>query len=215
MGVLYSRLEKVMGRRNPNLAGNLQVWEVKEPYLDLHCLLGEGPFYEEETHSLRFVDIRRKQIHTVDLAAGPSSLHTLELADSTVSVTADIEGVDPRDKIVVGLKYGLALLDRKTGQYEYLQRFADGTSQDKSSTPVDYERIRGNDGAADPHGRFWLGSMTDFDLGEFQPEGGFTVDQTHIPPMCCTELHSTQSTEYYVFRTSVQLTARLTYLCFL
>lgn len=148
----------------------VQVWEVTEPYLDLHCLLGEGPFYEEDTHSLRFVDIRQKRIHTVDLAAGPSSLHTLEL-DSTVSVTGDIEGVDASEKIVVGLKYGLAVLDRKTGQYEYLQRFSNSADLSKSSAPVDYERIRGNDGAADPHGRFWLGSMTDFNLGDFRPEG--------------------------------------------
>lgn len=156
------------------MAANVQVWEVTEPYLDLHCLLGEGPFYEEATHSLRFVDIRQKRIHTINLAAGPSSLHTLEL-DSPVSVTADIEGVDPRDRIVVGLKYGLAVLDRKTGQYEYLQRFNGGAGLSKSSTPVDYERIRGNDGAADSLGRFWLGSMTDFDLGDFQPEGAYPV----------------------------------------
>ncbi|CAK7205563.1 rRNA-processing protein cgr1 [Sporothrix eucalyptigena] len=158
------------------MANNLQVWEVAEPYLDLHCLLGEGPYYEEATHSLRFVDIRQHRIHTVDLAAGPESLKTLEL-DVPVSVTVDIEGVDPRDKIVVGLKYGLAVLDRKTGQYEYLQKFSAGEGLAQSKAPVDYERVRGNDGAADPHGRFWLGAMTDFNLGDFQPEGGlFRID---------------------------------------
>lgn len=151
-------------------ATDIKVWEVKEPYVDLHCLLGEGPFYEEATHSVRFVDIRKNQLHTVDLAAGPGSLHTLQL-DTRISVTADIEGVDPREKLAVGLKYGFAVLDRKTGQYEYLQRLADSTQLSKSSTAIDFERTRGNDGAADPHGRFWLGSMTDFDLGDFQPEG--------------------------------------------
>lgn len=148
---------------------DIQVWEVTEPYLDLHCALGEGPFYEEATHSLRFVDIIKHHIHTVDLAAGPASLHTLEL-DTTVSVTADIDGVDPRDKLAVGLKYGLAILDRKTGAYEYVYKFAD--SAKPADVSIDFERTRGNDGAADPHGRFWLGSMTDFNLGDFQPEGG-------------------------------------------
>ncbi|KAJ3474166.1 hypothetical protein NLG97_g9961 [Lecanicillium saksenae] len=41
------------------------------------------------------------------------------------------------------------------------------------------ERVRSNDGYADPLGRFLLGSMTDFGLGPFQPEGGlflFTKD---------------------------------------
>ncbi|OAA38855.1 SMP-30/Gluconolaconase/LRE-like region [Metarhizium rileyi] len=33
------------------------------------------------------------------------------------------------------------------------------------------ERLRSNDGAADPRGMFWIGSMTDLDQGEFQPEG--------------------------------------------
>ena len=35
----------------------------------------------------------------------------------------------------------------------------------------DNERLRSNDGAVDPHGRLWVGTMTDFGLGPFQPEG--------------------------------------------
>jgi len=138
-----------------------QTWRVSEPYINLHCLLGEGPFYEKETRSLRFVDIRKKQIHFLSLDAGPSSLDTLQL-DVPVSVTADVQGVDPKEKILVGLKYGIALLDRKTHRYEYLTRFTEDGGD---------KRIRSNDGAADPHGRFWLGTMTDFDQGDFQPEG--------------------------------------------
>ena len=153
---------------------DIQVWEVTEPYLDLHCDLGEGPFYEEETHSLRFVDIISHRIHTVDLAAGPSSLHTLQL-DTPVGVTADIEGVDARETLAVGLKYGLAILDRKTGKYEYVYKFADSAKPQSVVTTTDFERTRANDGAADPHGRFWLGFMTDFNLGAFQPEGGLAL----------------------------------------
>jgi sugar lactone lactonase YvrE len=52
------------------------------------------------------------------------------------------------------------VLDRKTSQYEYVARFA----------PSDNERLRSNDGAADPHGRFWLGTMSDIGL-DLQPEG--------------------------------------------
>lgn len=57
----------------------MKTWRVTEPYLDLHCALGEGPYYETATHSLRFVDIKKKQLHTVDLKVGPSSLKTLQL----------------------------------------------------------------------------------------------------------------------------------------
>lgn len=136
-----------------------QVWTATEPFVEPHCKLGEGPFHETESNTLRFVDIIQHRLHSVSLAEGAASLTTLQL-DSPVTVTADIEGVDPREKILIGIKYGLAVLDRKTGAYEYVARLE----------PKD-ERVRTNDGAADPRGRFWLGTMTDFNLGEFQPEG--------------------------------------------
>ncbi|KAK0763021.1 hypothetical protein N5P37_004004 [Trichoderma harzianum] len=136
-----------------------QEWKVVEPWLDLKCALGEGPFYEKETNSLRLVDIKKKHIHTVSLS--DISLKTIQL-DVCPTVTADIEGVDPQDRILIGVKHGLAVLDRQTGTYKMLAPF---NSQENN------ERIRANDGAADPHGKFWLGTMTDFGLGEFQPEG--------------------------------------------
>lgn len=140
---------------------DIQQWHVTEPYVDLHCGLGEGPYYEKATRTLRFVDIKEKRIHTVSVTDGPASLTTLQL-DERPTVTANVAGLDPQQKLLVGLKYGIALLDRPTGRYEYLARF----------TPAaDNARLRSNDGAADPHGRFWLGTMTDFDLGDFQPEG--------------------------------------------
>lgn len=135
-------------------------WTVKEPYVKLHCGLGEGPYYEQATSSLRFVDIIKKRIHTVDLSRGPESLVTLDF-DIPIGVTADIDGVDPQDRILIGAKHGPAVLHRKTGQYEYITKFfAD-----------ENVRIRGNDGAVDPLGRFWFGSMTDFGYGPVQPEG--------------------------------------------
>lgn len=48
-------------------------------YLDLKCLLGEAPFYEEDSHSLRFVDIDKGKLHRIDLNRGPSSLQTFDL----------------------------------------------------------------------------------------------------------------------------------------
>ncbi|KAI1433583.1 hypothetical protein GGR50DRAFT_667755 [Xylaria sp. CBS 124048] len=137
----------------------LQQWHVKEPYLHLHCALSEGPYYEAETNSLRFVDIKKHRVHWVQLDRGPASATTVQL-DAPVTVTADIQGVDPRERILVGVKRGIAVLDRATATYEYVARFA---------TP-DHERLRSNDGAADPHGRFWLGSMTDIGL-DLRAEG--------------------------------------------
>ncbi|KAK4137407.1 hypothetical protein BT67DRAFT_482837 [Trichocladium antarcticum] len=122
--------------------------------------LGEGPYFEPATNTLRFVDILKKQLHTVSLTEGLSSLKTTQF-DERVTVTADIEGRDPQKAVVIGAKQGLAVLDRTTGKYEYLAKFDDANAL----------RIRSNDGAVDPNGRFWLGTMTDFDLGPFQPEG--------------------------------------------
>lgn len=141
-------------------AENLPQWQA-EPYLELHAALGEGPFYEQETNTLRFVDIKKKRVHTVDLAQGPQSLQTIQL-DVPVTVTADIEGVDPNDKILVGLKYGIAILDRKTEKYEYIAR----SYEDKEDAT-----LRSNDGAVDPLGRFWLGTMTDSPTDDFLPVG--------------------------------------------
>ncbi|KAI1766354.1 regucalcin [Hypoxylon sp. FL1150] len=154
--------------------GELQVWNVTEPYLNLHCGLGEGPYYEAATHSLRFVDIKKRRVHTVDLTADhntSSTLVTTVQLDTPVTVTADIEGVDPRDRIAIGAKYGVAVLDRRSGAYEYVARFgdADGKSGDN-------ERTRSNDGAVDVNGRFWLGTMSDIGL-DLQPEGSlFLID---------------------------------------
>ncbi|KAH8679654.1 hypothetical protein BGZ60DRAFT_524865 [Tricladium varicosporioides] len=140
----------------------IKQWTVTEPYLDIHCSLGEGPYYEAERNTLRFVDIKKKCLHTVDLTIGPSSLKTLQL-DMPVGVTADVEGIDASKKILVGGKSGVYLLERETGKYELLKRFYETEEKD--------ERLRSNDGAVDPQGRFWIGTMNDFWVGPPQPEG--------------------------------------------
>lgn len=154
---------------SPDMA-RIRQWIVEEPWLDLHCELGEGPFYEPATNTLRFVDIKKKQLHTVDVAQGPKSLKTLQL-DMPVGVTADIEGVNPQEKILVAGKSGIYILERKTGNYELLKRFYDTAEKD--------ERLRSNDGTVDPQGRFWVGTMNDFWLGDVFPEGTPCVTPTH------------------------------------
>lgn len=150
------------------MGGSIQKWKVTEPYLNLHCALGEGPHYEPSTNHLRFVDIKNKRLHTVDLTAGPDSLKTLQL-DMPVGVTADIEGIDPSKKILVGGKGGIYVLDRETGNYELLKNFFDNEDTTRD------ERLRSNDGAVDPEGRFWQGTMNDFWVGQPQPEGRQTL----------------------------------------
>jgi sugar lactone lactonase YvrE len=59
-------------------SASIKKWNVTEPYLNIHCRLGEAPYYEAATNTLRFVDIKKKQMHTVDLTSGPASLRTLQ-----------------------------------------------------------------------------------------------------------------------------------------
>lgn len=44
--------------------------------------MGEGPYYEEATGELRFVDIIKKEIHSVNLAEGPNSHKVTKLEHS-------------------------------------------------------------------------------------------------------------------------------------
>lgn len=160
------------------MSAEFKTWTVTEPYLDLKCELGEAPYFEPKTNTLRFVDIKKKQLHTVDLTIGPSSLKTLQL-DMPVGVTANIEGVDPQDKILAGGKNGVYILERQTGKYKLLKRFYDSEEND--------ERLRSNDGIVDPQGRFWIGTMNDFWVGEPQAEGKFMESICTLQDSCSVE----------------------------
>ncbi|PVH69261.1 hypothetical protein DL98DRAFT_439425 [Cadophora sp. DSE1049] len=143
----------------------MQHWAVNEPYLDMHCSLGEGPHYEPSTNCLRFVDIRSRRLHSVNLSSGPSSLTSTEFT-IPVSFTADIQGVDPSKTILVGGKSGVYLLDRRSGELQLLKSFHTATVDEKRAS-----RLSCNDGAVDSNGQLWLGTMTDFDLGPPKAEG--------------------------------------------
>ena len=81
---------------------NIKKYEVKEPYLSLNCSLGEAPLWEKSRDSLRFVDIVKRKVHTVNLSEGPSSHKEFDL-DFSIATTADIEGND--DEFIFGGKY--------------------------------------------------------------------------------------------------------------
>ncbi|KAI9815994.1 MAG: hypothetical protein M1827_001986 [Pycnora praestabilis] len=143
---------------------NIKRWTVTEPYLKLDCGLGEAPYYEEESHQLRFVDILKKKVHLIDLKKGPQSHVVLGDLDIPIGCTADIEGTT--DDIIIGGKTGFAIFNRTTGTYKYLNKVweeKDGPEKDR--------RMRFNDGAVDSHGRFWAGAMNDPEHAEITNEG--------------------------------------------
>lgn len=65
----------------------------------------------------------------------------------------------------MGGKHGIYILERDSGKLELLKRFYDSEERD--------DRLRSNDGAVDPQGRFWIGTMNDFHVGAPQAEGEF------------------------------------------
>lgn len=140
----------------------VQKWKITGPYLTVPCELGEAPFHEVNTNTLRFVDIKKHRLHTFSLDKGPISLKTRQLG-MPVGVTADIEGVDSQRRILLGGKKGLAVFERDSGSWEYLNMFYDSMER--------AERSRSNDGTVDSKGRLWIGTMNDFHVGTPQPEG--------------------------------------------
>ncbi|KAK6822762.1 hypothetical protein PG987_014307, partial [Apiospora arundinis] len=152
-----------------SLPSDIQTWEVKEPYLKLHCKLGEGPLLRarDQHAALRRHHPEAAAHHLPRAGKSPGGLARHAAARHPDLGDGRHRGRRPQDKILIGAKYGMAVLDRKAahGQkdaYEYVAKF---------HKMKDNLRLRGNDGAVDPHGRFWLGTMTDFELGPFQSEG--------------------------------------------
>ncbi|KAI5803799.1 hypothetical protein EDC01DRAFT_611716 [Geopyxis carbonaria] len=124
----------------------------EKPYLKLQCSLGEGPFYEEDTGVLRFVDIVKKEIHTVNVQKGPKSHKVVQLDDSVGSVSI----IDSQfGEYIVGAKYGFAIFNKEKSSLRYIKKIYEDDE-------IMAEKMRFNDGAVDSRGRFWAGTMNDW-----------------------------------------------------
>jgi len=142
-------------------ASNVQHLTVSEPFLRLGSLLAEGPFYRPEDDTLHFVDIIGKLLYRVPLSGSPPP-RALSIEDA-VGVAGLIEG--DNDNYIVAAKRGFALLNQESGELKYLAKVCSDAEQEKI--------LRFNDGAIDCMGRFWAGSMYDFDFsyGGSEPWG--------------------------------------------
>ena len=144
--------------------GEIENYTVTEPYINLGCGLGEGPFYDAPRNQLRFVDIVKKKLHTIDLSEGPSSHKQFDL-DFSIATTANIEGND--DEFVFGGKLGYGIMNKDTGKTRWIshmwtdaERVDDGGGKPGVGKNRE-ERMRSNDGAVDPKGNYWVGTMND------------------------------------------------------
>lgn len=136
-----------------------------QPWLRVQCSLGEGPFWETRTNTLRFIDIEKQELHSVDLNVGPSSHKVVKKMDISMGCTADIEGNDK--EFIFGGKYGYGICNRETGEYRWIKKvWSEDEVRDKKP-----ERMRANDGAVDSKGRYWVGFMNDPMVAEVVDEG--------------------------------------------
>ncbi|KIX00498.1 uncharacterized protein Z518_10638 [Rhinocladiella mackenziei CBS 650.93] len=143
----------------------VQEWTVKEAYYPSKCGLGEGPYYTEERHELRYMDINNKKIFIIDLAKGPDSIRIID-TKMPIGVTANIEGVDSSEIILAGAKDGVTKFNLKTGEHDYVAKYWSGPM-----APDQTRRMRSNDGAVDAQGRFWVEAFVDPKVSELTPEG--------------------------------------------
>ncbi|THY93972.1 hypothetical protein D6C93_05476 [Aureobasidium pullulans] len=143
----------------------IKQYKVTEPWLKTSCGLGEAPFWDKKSNTLRFLDIIKKQLHVVNLNEGPSSHKTIDLPFS-IGCTANIEGND--DEFIFGGKDGYGIANKKTGEPRYIKKFW----SDEEVQSGRAHRSRSNDGSVDSHGRFYVGTMNDPTIvGEPGPEG--------------------------------------------
>ena len=144
---------------------DIKVYKVTEPFLDLHCDLGESPFWDEKTKTLRWVDIVKKHLHTLDPVKGASSHQQTQL-DVPVCTTANIEGND--EEFVFGGKTGVGIMNKKTHEWRYINKFW----TDEEVQQGREEKMRANDGAVDAHGRYFVNTMNDPTKTEIGKNGG-------------------------------------------
>ena len=122
----------------------------------LQAELGEGPIWSPHEGAVWFVDIKKDRIHRYETVTGRK--RSYETPPSPSFMVPEADGT-----FVVGIQSGLHRFDPKSGDFAMLMA-------------VEPERPgnRLNDGALDPRGRLWFGSM---DNGETEKTGSlFRLD---------------------------------------
>lgn len=106
---------------------------------DRACLLGEGPFWHPERDQLFWFDILNNALLSRE-GQRPRQWDFEEPASAA--------GWVDRDTLLVATASGLWRLDLETDRRERL-----------ATLEADIAHTRSNDGRADPHGGFWIGTM--------------------------------------------------------
>ena len=107
-------------------------------FSDIACALGEGPLWHPERRELFWFDILGKMLYRKGKTEDSWGF------DEHVSAAGWVD----RDRLLIASETALWQFDVTTGAQEFLV----GLESDTAMT-------RSNDGRADPHGGFWIGTM--------------------------------------------------------
>jgi xylono-1,5-lactonase len=118
----------------------------------LEAELGEGPVWVERDSALWFVDIKKHKIHRYDPANGEQKSW-----DSPEQIGFIVPA--ERGGFIAGLQSGLCHFDEERGTFDLV-----------AEVEPDLPDNRLNDGAVDPSGRLWFGTM---DNNEKAKSGAF------------------------------------------
>jgi sugar lactone lactonase YvrE len=109
--------------------------------LDARADLGEGPRWDPRRQRLLWVDIMRGRVHAFRPSTGACRNFAVGRPVSALACGSD-------GRVVLAVAGGFARLDLDAGRFEML-----------AAVEADRPQNRMNDGACDPAGRFWAGTM--------------------------------------------------------
>jgi sugar lactone lactonase YvrE len=121
-------------------------------FSDIACELGESALWDAARSRFYWVDILGPTVYARDWAGGPTM--ALAMPDLVGSVALRTTG-----GLVAALRHAVTFCDLDRGTVDIVRE-----------VETDLTGNRFNDGAVDPGGRFWFGSM---DLAESNPTGAF------------------------------------------
>ena len=124
--------------------------------VDIDCIIGEGPVWDERDQTLYFIDILGRSMHRFD----GSRVERLLQFDQSIGFAVLREN----GGVVAGLQDGFYFADPLTGKFENVGDPEPGRAEG-----------RFNDGKVDPAGRVWGGTMPtslDTGYGEAGPDSG-------------------------------------------
>lgn len=111
----------------------------------LSSILAEGPLYNKKEDSFYFVDIKAKSIHSYSLKNKEIKTYSFKKEVGTFSFTN-------KDRLIVALEDGIYYFDLNTKKLDFI-----------TNPEINLLNNRFNDGKCDKKGRFFVGSMDNFE----------------------------------------------------